>query len=151
MKEIIDDLIQLTKSGKFDIIAHGCNCFCVMNGGFAKQIKDNFLSAWSADQKTEKGDYNKLGNYSFGVYNKVKIYNCYTQYNYGTDKVRLDYEALTLCLRKINFDNYTSSKITIGLPKIGCGLAGGDWNIVKKIIEKELKDMDVTIINLKTK
>jgi hypothetical protein len=43
--------------------------------------------------------------------------------------VALDYEALTLCMRKIN---YTFTGKHIGLPMIGCGLAGGDWNIVKK-------------------
>jgi O-acetyl-ADP-ribose deacetylase (regulator of RNase III) len=34
----------------------------------------------------------------------------------------------------------------IGLPQIGCGLAGGDWNRVKEIIQRELKDMDVTVV-----
>ena len=26
--------------------------------------------------------------------------------------------------------------MTIGIPLIGCGLAGGDWEVVSKIIEK---------------
>jgi O-acetyl-ADP-ribose deacetylase (regulator of RNase III) len=47
-------------------------------------------------------------------------------------------------MRKINHQ-YPRKKI--GLPKIGCGLAGGDWNIVRQIIERELIDMDVTIVN----
>jgi O-acetyl-ADP-ribose deacetylase (regulator of RNase III) len=34
----------------------------------------------------------------------------------------------------------------IGLPQIGAGLAGGDWNIISKIIEDELKGEDVTIV-----
>jgi len=57
-----------------------------------------------------------------------------------------DYEALTLCMRKINHQ-YKGNKI--GLPLIGAGLAGGDWNVIEKIIEKELKDMDVTIVKFK--
>ena len=36
----------------------------------------------------------------------------------------------------------------IGLPKIGAGLAGGDWNIIKKIIQTELKDCKVTVVIL---
>jgi O-acetyl-ADP-ribose deacetylase (regulator of RNase III) len=32
------------------------------------------------------------------------------------------------------------------MPKIGAGLAGGDWNRIKKIIQTELKDCKVTIV-----
>jgi len=58
----------------------------------------------------------------------------------------LDYDALRMCMRKINHE-FPGRKI--GLPKIGCGLAGGDWNIVQGIIEDELHDCDVTIVNYK--
>ena len=27
-QEIEGDLIKLAQEGKFDVIAHGCNCFC---------------------------------------------------------------------------------------------------------------------------
>jgi len=55
----------------------------------------------------------------------------------------LDYEALTLCLRKIN---WVFSGKHIGLPKIGAGLAGGDWEQIKQIIKNELNDCDVTVV-----
>jgi len=32
------------------------------------------------------------------------------------------------------------------IKKIGAGLAGGDWNRIKVIIQTELKDMDVTVV-----
>lgn len=51
-----------------------------------------------------------------------------------------------MCLRKINHQFHDKR---IGLPLIGAGLAGGDWNIIEKIIGKELKDMDVTIVKFK--
>ena len=47
------------------------------------------------------------------------------------------------CLRKINHF-YRGKKI--GLPLIGCGIAGGDWNMVRAIIQQELKDCDVTVV-----
>lgn len=34
----------------------------------------------------------------------------------------------------------------IGLPLIGAGLAGLDWDMVYKIIKDNLTDMDVTIV-----
>lgn len=147
MKEIDGDLIKLAKEGNFDYIAHGCNCFCTMGAGIAKQIKEQFPIAYTMDLATKKGDIKKLGNYTTTAdHYAFTIINAYTQYRYGTEKRQLDYEALTLILRKINYE-YPGK--TIGLPKIGCNLAGGDWNIVKQIIEKELKDMDVTIVYYK--
>lgn len=75
----------------------------------------------------------------------------YTQYHYGrnhSDGVQtpVDYDAITMCMRKIN---HIFKGKHIGLPKIGAGLAGGDWNIIENIIRAELKDMEVTIINFK--
>jgi O-acetyl-ADP-ribose deacetylase (regulator of RNase III) len=58
----------------------------------------------------------------------------------------LDYEALALCLRKIN---HSFKGLRVGLPKIGCGLAGGNWGKVKSLIQSELKDCDVTVVILK--
>ena len=42
--------------------------------------------------------------------------------------------------------NYRFKGKHIGLPKIGAGLAGGDWERIKGIIQKELKDCEVTIV-----
>ena len=50
------------------------------------------------------------------------------------------------CLRKVNFK---FPRKTVGLPKIGAGLAGGDWIVIKNIIEDELKDLNVTIVEYK--
>lgn len=153
MKEIKGDLIHLAKQGEFDIIAHGCNCFCKMGSGIAKQIAIEIPDALRVDSLTKPGDINKLGNYTVAkIFNGGKemgiILNCYTQYGYKSrfkpNLKPIDYEALTLCLRKINH-NYKGKKI--GLPLIGAGLAGGDWNIIKQIIEGELKDMDTTIVH----
>lgn len=147
MIKIIDgDLIELAKQGQFNVVIHGANCQCVMGSGIAKQIKEQFPEAYEIDCKTKKGDILKLGSYT---YSKAKNYdfiiiNAYTQYNYGTDSIKVDYEALTLVLRKINF-NFKGK--TIGMPKIGAGLAGGDWNKIIKIIEFEMKDCNVTIVN----
>ena len=37
------------------------------------------------------------------------------------------------------------SDYKVGLPKIGAGLAGGDWKIIETMIESVLHDCDVTI------
>ena len=146
MIEITGDLLEYAKIKQFDVIVHGANCFCTMGSGIAKQIKEQFPEAYEADCKTTKGDILKLGSYT---YRKARHYdfiivNGYTQYNYGTDSPKADYEAITLVMRKINF-NFKGR--TIGMPKIGAGLAGGDWDRIKKIIETELTDCKVVIVN----
>jgi O-acetyl-ADP-ribose deacetylase (regulator of RNase III) len=151
-QEIEGDLIKLALQGKFEIITHGCNCFCTMGAGIAPQMAYHFgcntypMEAWS-----KQGDIRKLGSIDYIMLNypdfKLTVVNSYTQYYYGKNspgcEIPLDYSALELCLRKINH-LFKPSKI--GLPQIGCGLAGGQWEIVKGIIQKELKDCDVTVV-----
>jgi O-acetyl-ADP-ribose deacetylase (regulator of RNase III) len=151
LKNVNGDLLKLAKEGHFDVITHGCNCECTMGSGIAKQIKEQFPEAYKVDCKTIKGDFNKLGNFTFvdvnGINgNSFRIINSYTQYRYGVDKIQIDYEALTLCMRKIN---HFYNNIRIGLPLIGAGLAGGDWNIIKNIIEREFTKNIVTIVHFK--
>ena len=142
-QEIKGDLIKFAITGKFDIIAHGCNCFCTMGAGIAPQFARHFgADKFSLEAAQFRGAVNKLGMIEVRRSNNVLVANCYTQYSTGGIRP-LDYEALTLCLRKLN-QNYSGK--SIGLPLIGCGWAGGDWNIVKGLIQKELKDMDVTIV-----
>jgi hypothetical protein len=35
------------------------------------------------------------------------------------------------------------------MPKIGCGLAGGEWELVKGIVQEELVDHDVAYFRLR--
>ncbi len=148
-KEIKGDLIKLTQQGEFDVIAHGCNCFCSMKSGIAPQMAEAFgCDKYRLEHSFLKGDISKLGLIDYSETKKVIVVNAYTQYfnrtlNPDKNAINLDYEALTLCLRKIN---KTFNDKRIGLPQIGAGLAGGDWNIIKEIIKKELKDCDVTIV-----
>lgn len=147
MKEVYGNLITMAQGGDFDIIIQGCNCFCAFGRGLAKEIKERLPKAYKADCKTKKGDINKLGNYSVcDDYDDFTVINCYTQFHYSNESPQIDYEALTLCLRKINHE---FKGATIGVPLIGAGLAGGDWLKIHEIIDRELKDMDVTIVRFK--
>lgn len=73
----------------------------------------------------------------------LTVVNMYTQYGYGTDKVHLDYEALTLCLRKMN---HIFKGKRVGLPLVGGGLAGGDTDVIKNIMEDTMADVDFTLV-----
>lgn len=61
------------------------------------------------------------------------------------------YNALQECLKKVvEFINseQPSTCVSIHMPRIGCGLAGGKWDEVQKIIEVELKDFNVVVYDL---
>lgn len=152
-KEIKGDLIKLAKKGEFDIIGHGCNCFATMQAGIARPIAIAFPEALKADQDWSAKPEKRLGNFTVG-YNEdyeLIIANFYTQYFPGPD---LRIEALTKSfklfaksLKETNPDGYQD--LRIGLPLIGCGIAGGDWKEVSSIIKREFKDFNVTIVILK--
>lgn len=161
-REINGDLIELTKQGHFDVITHGCNCFSTMGAGIAVPMKNSFgcdmfpregkLNKQGEREAVEVGNIDKLGciDYQTKIINShtVTVVNSYTQYRYGRnhadgDKCPVDYDAISLCMRKIN---HQFKGQRIGLPMIGCGLAGGDWEIVCEIIQEELVDCDTTVV-----
>lgn len=148
-REVNGDLINLAKQGMFDVITHGCNCFSNMGAGIAVPMKNNFrVSSYPLESPETAGDFNKLGQIEgrpFGLISgkSVIVVNSYTQYVPNARMKPLDYEALALCMRKIN---HTYKGKHIGLPKIGAGLAGGDWNRIREIIQRELVDCEITVV-----
>lgn len=101
MKRREGDLLQYARDGVFDVIVHGCNCFCTMGAGIANQIKHQFPEAYQADVQTAKGDRGKLGSCSSatieGQYGACRVVNAYTQYQYRGKGVKVDYDALRSC------------------------------------------------------
>lgn len=54
-------------------------------------------------------------------------------------KLYTDYTAFQSCLKRIKLT--VPAGETIAMPfKIGCGLGGGDWNVILGLIQKELSD-----------
>lgn len=170
-KEIEGNIIELAKSGKYDCVVHGCNCFNNQGAGLAPQMAAAFDTDRFPMELKGKGDINKLGqidyvhviqqadlNYSsitfqgetetyFTVRNTLTVINLYSQYHFGHQYgIPVDYDAIRLGLRKINA---IFKQKSILLPLIGCGLAGGDWCVVKEIILQELRDMKVTVVHYK--
>lgn len=149
MKVISGNLIKLALAGEFDVIIQGCNCFNQMGKGFAKDIKEHFPEAYRADMCTTYGDKTKLGTYSFAniIRGNIKftIVNLYSQFKYGLGGPHVDYDAIEIGFAKIKrqFQNNR-----IGYPLIGAGLAGGNWERISKIIDKELVDEDHSLVRL---
>ena len=145
MKEIKGDLLK----EDFDVIVHGCNCFNIMGAGIAKTIKTIYPLVYSADCETIKGDQSKLGTI---LPIKVKhcitgkeliVVNGYTQYRYNGNTLMVNYEAVREVFKNVK-KNFSGKKI--GYPMIGAGLAGGDWDVISKIIDEELVGEDHAVV-----
>jgi len=147
MEILKGDLIQLALAGRFDVIIHGCNCFCTMGAGIAKKIQNTFPEAYEADLNTPMGDKKKLGTYSLACIKRdntvFTIVNGYTQYNFSGQGPLVDYRAVQDLFARIK-NNFTHQRI--GYPKIGAGLAKGDWKVISGIIDKELQGEDHALV-----
>ena len=156
VKYIKGDLLKFFKEGRINVLVHGCNCYCKMGAGIAKQIKEQFPQAYQADLRYEdkqtllgniKEKRDKLGKYSSWKYKENQyIVNAYTQDTYWDPEKMLSYPAIRKVFTKINKD---FSNLKIGIPFIGCGLAKGNWSRVSEILEEifEHKPIFVFYIN----
>lgn len=151
MRVIHGDLLELARRGEFDVIVHGCNCMCAMGKGVALSIKQQFPQAYFADLQTGKGDRGKLGTFSSATVEtrsgSLVVVNAYTQYDFKGKGLKADYDAIRRSMRAIANE---FGQCRIGYPKIGAGLAGGDWSIIRSLIDEELDGVDHTYVEFST-
>ena len=147
MNIVHGDLIELAKAGAFDVIIQGCNCQCRMGRGIALTIKQQFPEAYAVDCQTAIGDRTKLGNFTSVQINRdgfnFTIVNGYTQFHWQGDGVLADYDAIRSVFRQVR-QQFREKRI--GYPKIGAGLAKGDWSIIAGIVEEELAGENHTYV-----
>ena len=147
LEEIQADILKvsdrLINEGKKVVIVHGCNCFHTMGAGIALYLRRKHPNILIADKSTKYGNKSKLGNFSYSTINdNLVIANCYTQFNYGRDKINVDQSAIFNSIK--NVCNYFPDRHIV-MPRIGCGLAGGDWKEIKHIVNSALNDMVATV------
>ncbi len=147
MKTVQGDLIRLALEGSFDVIVHGCNCFCEMGAGIARAVKAQFPEAFRADLATEKGDRKKLGSFTHAAVirngHSITVINAYTQFDYRGKGIKADYGAIRSVFKRLK-SNFSGKRF--GFPLIGAGSAGGDWKIISEIISEELRGEEYTLV-----
>jgi O-acetyl-ADP-ribose deacetylase (regulator of RNase III) len=148
---------------KCTCIAHVVNCQGKMGSGLAKQIVERFPDAcqpyfdkcnsfngWDCLQVNRK---NLLGQIILYRGLEQNICHMFAQEYYGNDNNRyLSYDAFVKCLEELRSSLELNYNTIISFPKnIGCGLAGGNWNIVKTIIEETFKytGFEIRIVEMK--
>ncbi len=147
-----------------DAILHQVNCQGVMGSGLAKEIKerypvvfheykalcDRFKSVSIANQNPLLGNIQIVYKENYNV-NDVKdkqvVVNLFAQDKYGySGRCYTDYDALRKCLSAVN-KMFRGKNIAVPYG-MSCGRGGADWEIVSKMIEKELKDCNIMLYKL---
>lgn len=138
-----------------NLICHQVNCQGKMNSGIAKQIRTRFPEVFKTYRIWYDTNELKLGRVVFAaVINESDMFyiaNMCSQDKYGYDKKQYtDYTAFRQCLQQIrDMARSFSFDFKIALPYgIGCGLGGGDWETIYKIIDEELEECNVELWKL---
>lgn len=142
--------IRYEKGNIFDseykFILHGCNAQGVMGAGFAKTVKELQSFAYQQYREAYERRGLKLGEAIIVRDTKRVIIHAITQQYYGKDGRRyVSYDAIANAMAAVEENLYGE---TIAMPKIGSGLAGGDWNVIEAIIESELKTVQPVVFTL---
>jgi hypothetical protein len=142
---------------KNGIICHQVNHRGVANAGLAKQIRakyPEFMEDYLRICKKYSFEYiREYGTVSwYKVNSALCIASIFGQDGFGRDKVYTDYYSLKFGLQTV-MRMSAFEKINVFIPHgIGCGLAGGNWDIVNGIINDVFKysDCHVWIVKLKS-
>jgi O-acetyl-ADP-ribose deacetylase (regulator of RNase III) len=123
--------------------AHGCNCKGAMGKGIALEFKKRFPEMYKEYKiLCEKKEF-KLGDVF--MYNSFPycIFNLATQESWTT-KAKLS--SIEESLSKMLILGEENNVKKIGLPRIGSGLGGLNWEDVKSIIIKVCRNSEIDII-----
>lgn len=132
------------------VIAHICNDL----GGWGKGFVLAVSRRWREPERDYRGWYRERAHNEFGlgavrfipVDPHIWIANMIGQHGMktGGEGPPIRYEAVRECLEKVA-DFASEKAASVHMPRIGCGLAGGRWELILPIIESALANRDVPV------
>mmetsp|Transcript_14303 Transcript_14303/g.23220 ORF Transcript_14303/g.23220 Transcript_14303/m.23220 type:complete len:277 (-) Transcript_14303:80-910(-) len=134
---IIGDLLDIPNQYKDCLICHQCNTMTTGARGIAQLIFRKYphsnVYARRKNKFKEQG-WNQLGTIEVCP----PVCNLYSQHRPGqgnstSETKEMRYKWLEDCLKRVKIE--TTQKVIAFPYLIGCGLAGGDWKRVQKIID----------------
>jgi O-acetyl-ADP-ribose deacetylase (regulator of RNase III) len=133
------------------VIAHGCNCSGGFGSGFAAQVARAYPCVREAYLHRHNTRGWKLGDVQLigvGDGSGRTFANCGTQQRYGKpdEGPYVSYPAIRAVIRDLVTSSVAGNGIA--MPKIGAGLAGGNWDIISKIIEEESGNVEIRVYTL---
>lgn len=150
---VTGDIVALSKTGHYDAVAHGCNCYCSMVSQVGKKLSKAYPAVKTVDEETQYGDFSKLGTFTYATdpKNLIYIFNLYTQFRYGFNGRRdklFNYQAFEDSIIKVKefMLNEHQEYANILMPMVGSDFgAGGDWAKTAPIVEKHWDCFNVTV------
>lgn len=130
---------------KADVLCHQVNVYGTMGAGIAKEVKSRFPSVY----KEYRDVCRKSGDKLLGDVVVIPTDGREKQYIanlFGQDGWTTDYGLLEMALKKTVSWMEWHGKKRMAVPHgMSSGLAGGDWRIVRSIIEDVIKGTDITV------
>jgi len=121
-------------------IVHGCNAQGVMGAGVALAVKRKYPGAYNDYVRIHQYHRLVLGvAYPYAVSTNLVIWNAITQEGFGQPTRNCSYDAIQTCFEQINetlIQTGPSDYCELHIPMIGAGLGGGNWEIIREIIEQ---------------
>jgi O-acetyl-ADP-ribose deacetylase (regulator of RNase III) len=135
------------------IIAHICNDVGGWGKGFVAALSRRWPQPAEAYREWfRQGQGFELGAVQFvPVAPDIWVANMIAQHGLKPEKdiPPIRYEALRTCLRKVA-DKAKEWQASVHMPRIGCGLAGGEWSRIEPILIETLcqQGIEVTVYDL---
>lgn len=151
----VGNLFDFISDKKNIIIAHIVNNVGAWGAGFVVQLGKKYPLAKNLYKQAIKDQHITLGScqsIEVDKENNIYVANLVAQDNRNIKKNRLvNYASLAYALDNLlmrcNLEKYKMNKddnFEFWMPLIGCGIGGGDWNIVKELISDIFPD-DISI------
>lgn len=169
MKKVKGDLLSLQEG----ILVHGCNALGVMGAGVALLIRNKYpdvfrtYSDYHAEAGLRLGEiitvgsskapimtqplaYGQVHSLSAQLPERLIVVNAITQESVAraAGELVVSYDSIFACFAQVRLLARTTG-LGVHFPLIGCGLAGGDWEVVEPLIEAALgPDVEATLWTL---
>lgn len=147
------DATEPYDDGRRAMIVHVCNDAGGFGKGFAAaiaakwpQVRRDYRLWYANDRAVPRFELGQIQTVALGPEGdlfRVSVINMIAQHGYRqrySDPVHkfIDYQALSNCLRYVSTLALALNDVSIHMPRIGCGLAGGSWTEVEPIVQRLL-------------
>jgi O-acetyl-ADP-ribose deacetylase (regulator of RNase III) len=134
------------------VIVHGCNVKGGFDTGFAGVVRKRHPLAMQAYM-----DHHKKGGLILGsviwAFDGRLIGNALTQPTYGRTGQHVSYDAVRACMKAVRVASrygvpgtpYANGFERVSMPLIGSQRGGGDWDVIERIVEEELKGLRTVV------
>lgn len=130
------------------IIAHICNDIGAWGKGFVLAVSKR----WSEPENEYKKWYKDGTNFELGEVQFIQVsVDIYVANMIGQRDIRrgksgqpIRYEAVDKCLEKVG-EKAIELAASIHMPRIGCGLAGGKWEEIEKLINRNISSKGIAV------